>query len=250
VRQVLPSGWRQTSPNNSLSNTVSLATGQAATGKNFAATQLGEVVGQIYNDADADGIKDAGEAPLAGWTVFADADFDGVLDAGEIRTVSNSNGSYVLTLTPGTYQVRQVFGAPGFRCTTPKLGFYDAVVVTNGSSVIRFFGNTTLTLISGFVFNDLNANGIKEPGEIGLSNWRVFADLDGDGRFDISEPYIFTDTRGKYRIGTLPAGTYRIQAVGDPALWAPTLPGNSARKITLASGGTTSNKNFGQIRIA
>ncbi|MEO6437255.1 MAG: SdrD B-like domain-containing protein [Tepidisphaeraceae bacterium] len=248
VRQVVPSGWRQTSPSNSLSNTVTLSTGQAATGKNFGATQLGEVVGQIYNDADADGIKDSSELPLGGWRVFADADNDGVLDAGEISAVTNSNGSYVLTLPIGTYQIRQMSGS-GFRCTTPKLGFYDAVAVTGGSSTIRFFGNTTLTLISGFVFNDKNVNGLKESGESGLSGWRVFADANGDGNFDSGEVFALTDSTGKYRLGTLPPGTYRIQVVVNVTQYQPTLPGSAARKITLASGGTTSNKNFGVVQI-
>jgi len=36
-----------------------------------------------FEDLDADGVKDAGELGLSGWTIFVDYDDDGTLDAGE-----------------------------------------------------------------------------------------------------------------------------------------------------------------------
>jgi hypothetical protein len=40
-----------------------------------------EVFGVKFNDLDADGARDEGEAGLAGWTIFGDLDGDGALDA-------------------------------------------------------------------------------------------------------------------------------------------------------------------------
>ena len=40
------------------------------------------IAGSLWNDQDFDGVRDAAEPPLAGWTVYLDADNDGQLDPG------------------------------------------------------------------------------------------------------------------------------------------------------------------------
>jgi hypothetical protein len=183
---------------------------------------------------------------LAGWTVFADSNSDGVLDPGEISATSDSKGNYVLTLVAGSYQVREIVGS-GFRATEPHTAVYD-VTLSPGQEAVRFFGNTTLTLISGYVFLDSDRDGNRDPGEKGLAGWRVFNDVDGDGFWDANEAIVRTDKNGKYRFGTLAAGTHRIQ-VFMQTNWVATVPGSGARKVTVGSGGTTSNKNFGVMPI-
>lgn len=243
VRQEVPGGWRQTSPSGGLSNSVSLSTAQQATGRNFGTTTLAQISGTVYNDTNANGDKDTGEGALSGRTVYLDANNNNVLDAGEVSTLTSSKGTYAFTVVGGTYHVRQITTV-GYRITTPAAGFYT-VNVSNGQATTKFFGNTTNVLISGFVYNDKNANGIKESGEAALKGWRVFVDLDGDGIYDnLTEPSSLTDSNGKYRINQIGGGTWRIQ-VFVPNGWVATVPGSAARKLTLASGGTTSNKNFG-----
>jgi hypothetical protein len=229
-----------------LSQSVALKDGQQVTGRNFGSTQLAVASGTVFNDLDADGVKDGGEGSLVGWTVFADADKDGILDAGEVSSISDSKGNYVLTVPAGSYHVRQVLGS-GYRVTSPASGFYDVTLVA-GQASIKFFANTQKTLISGFVFHDKDGDGLKESGESALRGWRVFADLDGDGIWDVNEPSVVTDSTGKYRFNMLSAGTYRIAVLVQQG-WSPTIPGSGARKLTLASGGTTSNKNFGMFPI-
>jgi hypothetical protein len=247
IRQEVPGGWRQTSPNNNLSNTVSLSTGQKAVARDFGVSQTSKIVGTLYNDANADGIKQVGEKALAGWTVYADVDKDGVLDANEARGISDGAGNYLITVSAGVYQLREVLGS-GFRVTSPRSTYYD-VTLGSGQSTTKLFGNTMLTLISGYVFHDKDGDGLKEAGETPLSGWRVFVDSDGDGLWDSNETNVLTDSTGKYRFGTLAAGVYRIQVFQNQG-WTPTIPGSGARKITMVSGGTTSNKNFGERPIA
>ena len=57
---------------------------------------FGSIAGVLWNDADVDGVKDAGEAGLANQIVFADVDNDGRRDPGERFTTSTGNGMYVL----------------------------------------------------------------------------------------------------------------------------------------------------------
>ena len=88
-----------------------MASGQTAGGKFFGNYLPAIVTGLVFNDADGDGVKDAGEAGLAGVTMFVDENNNGALDAGERTCVTRSNGAYTLAMKPGTHTVREVVPA-------------------------------------------------------------------------------------------------------------------------------------------
>jgi uncharacterized delta-60 repeat protein len=51
--------------------------------------------------------------------------------------------------------------------------------------VIRYLNDVSaLGSISGAVFEDVNANGVRDAGEPGLAGWTVFQDLNNNGRFE------------------------------------------------------------------
>jgi hypothetical protein len=79
----------------------------------------GTIEGSLWNDSDGDGIRDGGEASLAGWTVFLDINTNGALDSGEASAITAATGSYAFgALAAGTYTVRQVIPA-GWEQTFP-----------------------------------------------------------------------------------------------------------------------------------
>jgi hypothetical protein len=250
VRQEVPTGERQTSPADLQPNRVAVAVAQQVSGVAFGTTALGKVQGTVFDDKWGNGAKDPGtDTALRGWVVFADANHNAALDQGEIWTRSNRQGNYVLNLPAGSYDVRQIPSVAGvFRTTNPGLG-YHPIDLFPGQALTKMFGNTTLTAISGFVYRDANRDGMKQGRETPLAGWRIFADLDGDGAWDANEDSALTDANGRYRLGTLAAGRYRI-AVLQPKSWRATAPSPAVRRIALGSGGTTSNKNFGAIKIS
>ena len=65
----------------------------------------GEITGVTFSDDDADGVQDAGEAGIAGISVFIDANHNGLLDSGEVTTTTDANGRYLLQVEPGNYTV-------------------------------------------------------------------------------------------------------------------------------------------------
>src|SRR6185295_10129991 len=92
VRDVLPAGWRRTSPTSGYSD-LTLAAGASTTGKNFARTQRVLISGTVFSDSNGNRLKGTGEGGFAGWKVFIDADKDGLLDAGERIATTDAAGN-------------------------------------------------------------------------------------------------------------------------------------------------------------
>lgn len=103
IREVLPTGYGQTSPAADAGQQVSL-TSAGATGVNFGeilGVAPGSLSGEVYNGLSG--------APLAGVTVFLDSNRNGVLDTGELSSVTDNSGSYRFSdLAAGTYDVVEV----------------------------------------------------------------------------------------------------------------------------------------------
>lgn len=103
------------------------------------------ISGTFFNDLDNDGVKDANEKPLVGWTAFVDSNNDGVYTPGEMSAVTNSSGKYTITgLTPGTYRIREV-RLNGWNRTKPggayPAGFYDVTLAVGQAVFGKDFGN-------------------------------------------------------------------------------------------------------------
>lgn len=76
--------------------TVTLAPGQVVTDADFGAFQLGQVAGLVFDDRDADGQRDEGEAGIAGATVFIDSNANGQADEGETTVTTDADGRWHL----------------------------------------------------------------------------------------------------------------------------------------------------------
>src|SRR5207237_10456117 len=104
-------------------------------------------------------------------------------------------------------------------------------VPSRASSIIST-GNPTIAAtgsISGFVFNDLNGNNIKDPGEPGIPGVLVFL---LQGQVFITE--VPTDGSGHYFYGSLVSGDY---TVGTKPPDCPASPGNQGFVgLTLGDG--------------
>lgn len=78
--------------------------------------------GQKWHDLNEDGVKDAGEPGLPGWTIYLDVNDNDVLDVGEVSTVTDSGGLYEFAeLPPGAYTVAEVIHTGWFQ-SSPTTG--------------------------------------------------------------------------------------------------------------------------------
>lgn len=176
----------------------------------------GRITGNVYHDRNLSRTRDTGDVGLAGFRVYTDLNNNAVLDSGEFSAFTDAAGNYSLLVPAGTYTVRQIL-PPGFRFTAPASGAVSVTVVGINTVSNINFGQEILSLNgTGVKWNDVNGNGLRDPGEGVISGVRMYLDLDGDGRIDIGEPSAKTDSFGNYSLTFPGPGTYKIREVVEP----------------------------------
>ena len=234
VRENLPTHWLQTAPTTG-GYDVNLVVGHTVSGADFGNFLAAHIDGVKFSDLNNNGTRDAGEAALAGWTIFLDANANGVLDAGEARMVTGADGAFSFNdLGPSTVQVAEVAQA-GWRRSTPAA----PVRLRSGMAVTADLGNVQLGSISGMKFNDLNGNGLRDTGDGGVQGWTIFLDANTNGVLDGAEVSTLTDALGNYRFADLLPGSYVVSEVQRDG-WVQTKPLPNAVSV----GVTTANSSI------
>ena len=127
----------------------------------------------------------------------------------------------------------------GYVSTTPNS--VSTTVNTGGSATVNFgdyrLSNSTLSSITGTVFNDANGNGIQDAGEAALSG--VTIELRNNAGTVIATTT--TNASGGYSFSNLSAGMYTVTET-DPAGYVSTTLNNVAVNL---SAGTNATVNFG-----
>ncbi|MFO0929436.1 MAG: SdrD B-like domain-containing protein [Gemmataceae bacterium] len=235
---VAPTGYQLSPPDQSPDDTqdsdfdptsrrtaaVSLSAGQTRTdvdaGLNDGGSggSGGSITGRMWQDADADGVQDAGEAAQP-WTPVNLLDGYGNWLAG---TVTGWDGSYQFGgLAPGVYRVR--FTPPsGNLFSPPDQGGNDAldsdpdpatgeasVTVGSGQAVTAVdAGVYPATALAGRVWADGDADGVQDAGEPDVAGVTV-------SLLDAADAVVATavtpDSGGGYQFSGLLAGSYRVQ---------------------------------------
>ncbi len=243
MREVQQPGFIQTTPDPGPINVTSNAN---INNVNFGNVFfVGSISGIKYNDLNANSIRDATDPPLANWQIYLDLNGNNSLDPGEPNTITNPEGNYTFgNVSPGRYLVREV-QQPGWVQTTPNPGAIDITGNTNAVGV-NFGNNFPTGSISGFKFNDLNANGINEPTEPRVANWPIYIDLNNNNASDPNEPSTLTNPQGNFSFINLPQGTYFVREVPQPG-FRQTTP--SPTPITVGNGTNATNLSFGNVLV-
>jgi hypothetical protein len=93
----------------------------------------------------------------------------------------------------------------------------------------------TMGTVAGTKFSDSNGNGVRDPGEVGIGGFRIYADVNNNGVFNPGEPTAVSNATGFYQF-TVPLGTYNIREV-QQANWTQTFPAAGFYNVTLATDG-------------
>ncbi|NCC35899.1 MAG: calcium-binding protein, partial [Chloroflexia bacterium] len=175
---------------------------------------------RVWQDTNSDGLQTSGEAGFADVTVT----LDGRTGAGatvSLTTTTDATGFYTFTtLAPGTYTVT-VTAPEGYVFTQRNVGNdatrdNDADATGVMSSTILASGQIDLTWDAGLyqrsslgdrVWDDRNANGVQDEGELGIAGVTVTL-YAADGTTVLRATT--TDNDGLYRFDELEAGSYII----------------------------------------
>ncbi len=195
---------------------IQLRGGDAAIEYNFGEILPGSVAGKVFYDINNNGTQDTGEPAINNVTVtLTGTDYLGRTIT-PIVVQTNTTGDYIFpTVLPGTYTITEtnpvgylegkltvgtLAGTGSTNTvgnTSPNSTFTGVVVKPQDAGTGYIFGEVAPSL-SGFVYDDLNDNGIKEGGEAGIPN--VILTLSGCVSMTAQ-----TDNTGAYRFGPLPA---------------------------------------------
>ncbi len=222
VTETDPSGYGSTSSN---VVPVSVPAGGGATA-NFGDQQQGTVSGTVFNDLNGNGVQDPGEPGLGGVTVQLLNSNGNVI----ATTTTTGGGNYSFTnLTPGTYTVQET-DPVGFVSTTPNT---RTATVPPGGTATPQFGDQQQGTVNGTVFDDLNGNGVQDPGEPGLGGVTVEL-LDANGNVVATTT---TVGNGNYSFAGVTPGSYSVRET-DPAGFASTTPNTAS--VSVPPGGSAS----------
>ncbi|MBU4017449.1 VWA domain-containing protein, partial [Patescibacteria group bacterium] len=96
-------------------------------------------------------------------------------------------------------------------------------------------------LLGGFIFNDINSNGVFDTNEPKLSGWNVQL-ISGS-----NTQAFMTDATGSYSITGLCDGNYQLKEILQSG-WQQTLPTDlNGYPITITNGNSFTDKNFGNM---
>jgi hypothetical protein len=190
-----------------------------------------------FNDTNGNGVKNAGELGMGGWTI--------TLNPGNLTMVTAPDGTYAFTdLTPGIYELTETM-QPGWGQTYPGDTGIQEVMVHSGETVIDVdFGNFELGIIRGFKFNDYNGNGVRNAGEPKLQGWRIILINLQTGR----QQFMLTNASGNYQFTGLLPGRYILREQMKP-LWLPSAPANGMYTVVIDASGQILQRNFGNRQI-
>jgi len=258
VQEILPTGW-ELAPTFTDVHSVIVNSGLTTNAPDFAnvdatAFAPGSIAGEVWDDKNGNGIREAGDTGLVGWSVYVDTNSNGSYDTGEVQTTTSGTGSYLFSsVNPGSVTIRVI----------PQAGWTPTAPITNSRTItLRGSQNLTGVLfgqyqrqesgITGTVFADKNKDGIRNADEPGLAGATVYLDTNNNSVLDAGEQSLFTSSdlfytpavneAGTYAFTHLPAGNYVVRMILPDTLSA-TPAAQLVHNVTVAAAQRIDNIN-------
>jgi Ca2+-binding RTX toxin-like protein len=139
-----------------------------------------------------------------------------------------------LTFTAANWNIAQTVTVTAVNDTIPE-GNYTSTISHSVSSTDTKYSTTILPDIAvsitdndaeirGMKWNDVDGDGVKDTGEVGLQGWTIYLDSNSNGQLDNGETFTTTDANGNYQFTNLRPGIYTVAEVQQPG-WKQTFPG-------------------------
>ncbi len=260
VAEVVQVGWEQTFPGGDGSYVVDLAANEIVENVDFGNRYArGSIHGSKWLDADGNGQRGANEVGIVDWTIT----LSGVDAAGNPvnRTTTtmpddpvtinvDETGMYWFDdLPPGFYTVGEVIPGDDWVQTFPGGNGTHLVAIFPGDVREGIdFGNMQQAQtgsIHGQKFEDIDGDGIRDPGEPGLDGWTIELVNAATGQVvDTQVTMTMNGEPGWYWFDDVAAGDYIVREVLQPG-WVATLPASGEQPVTVSAGEIIDGIDFG-----
>ena len=201
------------------------------------ARNTGTIEGVKWNDHNGNGVRDAGDEGLAGWTFQT---------SHGLQATSDANGFFQITNVPTGSETVTELPVAGWVNTNHN--YVATVNVEMDKTTNVDFGNFAKTSITGSKFNDLNGNGTWDQGEPTLAQWTIaLLAYDQDSSSFVQVATTTTNASGQYTFNDLGPGTYRVREMQQTG-WSQTsaMPNDVS---PLLSGTPVTDLNFGNFKL-
>jgi subtilisin-like proprotein convertase family protein len=279
IGQVTKPTWARTSPSAAGPQIVTIAAGQSLPNVSFG-NRRAAISGQAWDDADADGVKDASEIGLAGWVVYLDHNGNGQFDQGALTAVAGNLpkpipdlGTLTSTLAvSGLKEIEDLNVTLSIDHT--YLQDLDVTLISPAGTRVELFSDIggNQNLVNTTLDDEATISIVASPGLFtgSFKPEGFLADFHGenpnglwtlevidDGGNDVGalkswsltitsrESSAVTDANGYYAFSNLMPGAYSVIEVAKPG-WTPTTPINPARHaLSLVAGQQVADVSFG-----
>lgn len=202
---------------------------------------------------NGDGILTSADVGVAGVIVYNDANQDGVRQAGEAFGTTDTGGNYLLSLSTLsavqlTLRVDPTTLGPGFDFLNPPDGIIARVANPGENVAAAFLVESVQTVsqgVTGLVFSDLDNDGVRDAGEGGLAN--VIVQLVAAGGGSVLDTTV-TDSNGTYSFAIPTTGAYTVQLALSGTLQQ-TLPVSGGRNVNVTANTVTTAGSFGVFDV-
>jgi hypothetical protein len=198
---------------------LTLAAGADDSAQDFGYVGDASVGDRVWIDVDNDGLQDAAEPPAPGLPVTVTAaGLDGAFGTADdivVELVTNAQGEYVaLGLPAGAVRVAYDLAdlpdgyAPGTDLDGGDPTTTSITLALGDAPRDVDFGIVGTAALSGVVWNDVDADGARDPGETGIGDVTVTAVWAGpDGPVPLT---VVTGPDGAWSIANVPPGSYAV----------------------------------------
>jgi 5-hydroxyisourate hydrolase-like protein (transthyretin family) len=231
--------------------------------------------GTVYQDADLDRVMNSGEAGISGvtMTLYELEDEAYLLIA---TTTTAADGMYSFSIAEeGTYKVVEMQPS-GYFSTGAEIGTVngqdrgdvydentlDRITIEGGDdSIHNNFGEAKEVSISGYVYHDLDNNGVMDSGEKGIEGAKIT--LVYNGSLSQDNVTVVTGSGGSWSATGLAPGTYTVietqpggyfdsddsaGTVDGETRGTAVNPGDEIDCVWITSGESGVNYNFGEAK--
>lgn len=228
--------WLKSFPTHTTQFEISIDSGGTIVEQiNFGFFQTGTIAGTVFHDFNANAVRDNNESGMQNWKVY--------LQSSSLEsTMTDANGNFLFTsVIPSTYIVTAEFNN-NFVQSFPVFSNYSETIFSGQTMTNVTFGYYQKGTFAGTVFNDLNANAVRDNNENGIPNWKIFVQTS-------SLESTITDANGNYIFTNIIPASYSIFAEIKNG-YVKTFPSANNYNGILSSGESIASLNFAYYRTS